>query len=136
MSAPSILIVDDDPDFVAITKAVLETKEYEVKSAYDPDEGWSRLEEQIPALLILDIMMGRGAGGFVLARKIRKDPRFDKMPILMLTSMSEQTGFSFPGEKIHEKFLPVDDYIEKGIAPHAFLERVEQQLAKKSSDKT
>ncbi|MBN2270745.1 MAG: response regulator [Sedimentisphaerales bacterium] len=134
MSAPTILIIDDDPDFVAITKAILETKEYEVAFAYDPDEGWARLEGQVPALLILDVMMGRGAGGFVLARKIRKDTRFDKMPILMLTSMSEQTGFSFPGGKIHEKFLPVDEYIEKGIAPHAFLERVEQQLAKKSSD--
>jgi len=136
MTAPGILIVDDDPDFVAITKAILETKQYEVRFAYDPDEGFAKLEEAIPALLILDIMMGKGAGGFVLARKIRKDTRFDKMPILMLTSMSEQTGFSFPGDKIHEKFLPVDDYIEKGIAPHAFLERVEQQLAKKSSDKT
>ena len=132
MSAPIILIVDDDPDFVEITKAILETKQYQVRSAQDPDEGFARLEEEIPDLLILDIMMGRGAGGFVLARKIRKDSRFDHMPILMLTSMTEQTGFNFPGEPISEKFLPVDDYIEKGIEPHVFLEKVEQQLARKN----
>jgi DNA-binding response OmpR family regulator len=131
MSAPIILIVDDDPDFVEITKAILETKQYQVRSAQDPDEGFARLEEEIPDLLILDIMMGRGAGGFVLARKIRKDSRFDHVPILMLTSMTEQTGFSIPGERISEKFLPVDDYIEKGIEPHVLLEKVEQQLAKK-----
>ena len=134
MSAPSILIVDDDPDFVAITKAILETKQYEVRFAYDPDEGLAKLEQEVPDALILDIMMGKGAGGFVLARKIRKDSRFDEMPILMLTSMSEQTGFDFPGERIHPKFLPVDDYIEKGIEPHALLEKVEQQLAKKKAD--
>ena len=131
MSAPIILIVDDDPDFVEITKAILETKQYQVRSAQDPDEGFARLEEEIPDLLILDIMMGRGAGGFVLARKIRKDSRFDHVPILMLTSMTEQTGFDIPGERISEKFLPVDDYIEKGIEPHVLLEKVEQQLARK-----
>jgi len=134
MSAPSILIVDDDPDFVAITKAILETKQYQVRFAYDPDDGFAKLEEEIPDVLILDIMMGRGAGGFVLARKIRKDTRFDNVPILMLTSMTEQTGFSIPGERISEKFLPVDDYIEKGIEPHLLLEKVEQQLAKKNEN--
>jgi len=134
MSAPSILIVDDDPDFVEITKAILETKQYQVRSARDPDEGFAKLEEEVPDLLILDVMMGRGAGGFVLARKIRKDSRFDHVPILMLTSMTEQTGFDIPGERISEKFLPVDDYVEKGLKPHAFLEKVEQQLAKKTVD--
>jgi DNA-binding response OmpR family regulator len=132
MSTPIILIIDDDPDFVEITEAILETKQYQVRSAQDPDEGFAKLEEEIPDLLILDIMMGRGAGGFVLARKIRKDSRFDRMPILMLTSMTEQTGFSFPGERISDKFLPVDDYIEKSIEPHDLLEKVEQQLAKKN----
>jgi len=134
MSTPSILLVDDDPDFVEITTAILETKQYQVRSAQDPDEGLAMLEEEIPDLLILDVMMGRGAGGFVLARKIRKDSRFDQVPILMLTSMTEQTGFDIPGQRISEKFLPVDDYIEKGLKPHELLEKVEQQLAKKAVD--
>ena len=134
MSTPSILLVDDDPDFVEITTAILETKQYQVRSAGDPEEGFAKLEEEIPDLLILDVMMGRGAGGFVLARKIRKDSRFDDVPILMLTSMTEQTGFDMPGDRINEKFLPVDDYIEKGIKPHEMLEKVEQQLAKKAVD--
>jgi len=134
MSAPTILIIDDDPDFVEVTKAILETKQYKVQIAYDPDEGYAKLEEEIPDAIILDIMMGRGAGGFIFARKIRKDPRFDRVPILMLTSMSEQTGFSFPGERIHPKFLPVDDYVEKPIEPHVLLEKIEQQLAGKGGD--
>ena len=134
MSAPSILIIDDDPDFVAVTKAILETKQYQVRFAYDPDEGFAKLEEETPDAIILDVMMGKGAGGFVFARKIRKDSRFAKTPILMVTSMSEQTGFDFPGDRIHEKFLPVDDYIEKGVEPHVLLEKIEQQLAKKASD--
>lgn len=133
MSAPTILIIDDDPDFVWVMKALLETKQYKVSVAYNPDEGFAKLEEEIPDAVILDIMMGKGAEGFVFARKMRKDPRFDNTPILMLTSMRRQTGFDFPGERLHPKFLPVDEYIEKGIEPQALLEKIEQQLAKKSS---
>jgi DNA-binding response OmpR family regulator len=105
-----------------------------VSAAYDPEEGFAKLEEEVPDALILDVMMGKGAEGFIVARKIRKDPRFDKMPILMMTSMREQTGFDFPGERIHSKFLPVDDYVEKGVEPQALLDKVEQLLAGKGSD--
>jgi DNA-binding response OmpR family regulator len=135
MSTPSILIIDDDPDFVEVTKVILETKQYVVKSAGNPEDGWASLAEEVPDLLILDIMMGRGAEGFIMARKIRKDPRYAEMPILMLTSMREQTGFDFPGERIHAKFLPVDDYVEKGIEPEVLLEKIEQRLTKKAGDK-
>jgi len=134
MSAPTILIIDDDPDFVEVTKVLLETKQYNVRFAYSPEEGLAKLEEETPDALILDVMMGKGAEGFILARKIRKDPRFDKMPILMLTSMREQTGFDFPGQRIHSKFLPVDDYVEKGVEPQALLGKIEQQLAGKGDD--
>lgn len=134
MSAPSILIIDDDPDFVEVTKVILETKQYDVRFAYNPEEGLARLEEETPDVLILDVMMGKGAEGFIFARNIRKDPRFEKMPILMLTSMREQTGFDFPGERIHSKFLPVDDYVEKDVEPQVLLEKIEQQLARKGDD--
>jgi DNA-binding response OmpR family regulator len=131
MSEASILIIDDDPDFVQITKTILETKQYIVSCAYNAEEGFARLEEESPDAIILDIMMGRGAEGFIFARKMRKNPRFARIPILMLTSMREQTGFDFPGERIHPKFLPVDEYIEKPIEPQVLLEKIEQQLARK-----
>ena len=132
MSTQTILIIDDDPDFVEIVKAILETKQYNVNYAYNPEDGFTKLEENPPDALILDVMMGKRAEGFIFARKMRKDSRFDKIPILMLTSMHQQTGFNFPGERIHSKFLPVDDYIEKGVEPSVILEKVEQQLAKNS----
>ena len=132
MSIPIILIIDDDPQFVEITKEILETKPYKVSCAYDANEGFAKLAEEIPDAIILDIMMGKGAEGFIFARKIRKDHRFAKIPILMLTSMREQTGFDFPGERIHPKFLPVDEYVEKPIEPQVLLEKIKQQLAKKN----
>jgi CheY-like chemotaxis protein len=133
MSSPSILIIDDDPDFVDVTKAVLETKQYKVDFAYNADEGFAKLQEEIPDVIILDIMMGKCAEGFIFARKIKKDPRLAKIPILVLTSMREQTGFDIPGERIHPKFFPVDEYLEKPIEPQVLLDRIEQQLAKQNA---
>lgn len=133
MSEAGILIIDDDPDFVQITRMILETKQYKVSCAYNADEGFAKLEERAPDAIILDIMMGRGAEGFIFARKIRKDPRFAGIPILMLTSMREQTGFDFPGERIHPKFLPIDEYIEKPIEPQILLEKIEELLAKQNA---
>lgn len=72
MSSPSILIIDDDPDFVDITKAVLETRQYKVDFAYNADEGFAKLQEEVPDVIILDIMMGKCAEGFIFARKMKK----------------------------------------------------------------
>ena len=135
MSMAKIQIVDDDKDLVDGMKRFLEKRDYSVSVAYDPDEGAAVLEQDLPDLIILDVMMGRGAGGFVLARKLRKEARYDNVPILMLTGMREQTGFSSPaGDPKHAKFLPVDEFLEKPIALPDLLEKIESQLAKKSSD--
>ena len=134
MAAASILIIDDDTEFVELTKTILEAQQYDVICAYDAHEGFARLEECIPDVILLDIMMEKGAEGFIFARKIRKDRRFTKIPILMITSMREQTGFDFPGEPIHPKFLPVDEYIEKPFEPQALLEKIERQLTTRNVD--
>jgi CheY-like chemotaxis protein len=128
-----VLIIDDDPNFVDVTKAVLETRQYKVDCAYNADEGFAKLKEAVPDVIILDIMMGKCAEGFIFARMIKKDPRLAKIPILVLTSMREQTGFDFPGERIHPKFFPIDEYVEKPIEPQVLLEKIEQQLAKQNA---
>jgi len=134
MNPAHVLIIDDDPDFVEMTKSVLEARQYKVSCAYDANEGFVRLEEDIPDVIILDIMMGKGTEGFIFDRKIRKDSRFAEIPIVMLTSMREQTGFEFPGERVHPIFLPVDIYVEKPFESQALLGEIERQLARKNID--
>jgi len=53
MNPAHVLIIDDDPDFVEITQSVLETRQYRVSCAYDANEGFARLEEDIPDVIIL-----------------------------------------------------------------------------------
>ena len=75
-----VLIVDDDPDFVAGIRAILD-QEYDTSVAYNPKAGWDALKAERPDLLCLDIMMGRGAEGVMMARKIRRDPELRNMPV-------------------------------------------------------
>ena len=122
--AKRLLIIDDDPDFVSGIKAILDTAGFEVAVAYDPKEGLKALQTEQYDLLLLDIMMGRGAEGVMIARKLRKDPKLREMPVLIITGMREQIAFLFPGEPIHPRFVEVDELVEKPVEPNLLLEKV------------
>ena len=119
-----LLILDDDPDFVSGIKTILDSADFEVDIAYNPKEGLKALQSQQYDLLLLDIMMGRGAEGVMIARKLRKDPKLRKMPVLIITGMREQIAFLFPGEPIHPRFVEVDELVEKPVEPKLLLEKV------------
>lgn len=129
MSKAKIMVIDDDADFIDFVRIVLESGGYEVRTAMSQEEGWKKLDEEVPDLITLDMMMRKGAEGFVIARKLRKDARFGKVPILMMTSMREQTGFDMPGGRIDETFLPIDEFMEKPVDPKVLLEKVGKRLA-------
>ena len=125
-----ILIIDDDNDFLEATKIILESRNYEVISADNTKDGLLLLENKNPDLLILDNMMENKAAGIIISRQLRKNPKFQKLPILMLTGMREQTGFFFPDEPKHSRFLPVNEFLEKPTPPEILLEKVEKLLLK------
>ena len=123
-----LLIVDDDPDFVAGIKAILDAAEYETDVAYNPKDGFAALKARRYDLLLLDIMMGRGAEGVMMARKIRKDPALRDLPVLIITGIREQIAFLFPGQAVHPHFVPLDELLEKPVEPELLLEKVEALL--------
>ncbi|HID94203.1 MAG TPA: response regulator [bacterium (Candidatus Stahlbacteria)] len=123
-----ILIVDDDPDFVEATKIVLESKSYKVAVASDGREGLQAVKKEKPDLIILDIMMTTGDEGFDVCRKLKRDPKYKDIPILMLTALQKKTGFDFKSEVGDEYWLPVEDYVDKPLPPSELLSRVEKLL--------
>jgi CheY-like chemotaxis protein len=120
----NLLIIDDDPDFVDAIKAILDAANYAVDVAYNPKEGLKALQSQAYDLLLLDIMMGRGAEGIMIARKLRNDPKLREMPVLIITGVREQIAFLFPGEAVHPRFVAVDELVEKPVEPALLLEKV------------
>jgi len=134
-SKAKLLVIDDDPDFVDGIKAILESADYLVDAAFNPKDGLRALEKGHYDLLLLDIMMGRGAEGIMIARKLRKDPKLSRIPVLIITGIREQIAFLFPGEAIHPGFVPVDELVEKPVEPTFLLERVSALLQAAESRK-
>ena len=134
MGPKSILIIDDDPDFVHGLRLILESANYKTEAAHSPKDGFAILEKKTFDLVILDLMMGRGAEGIIAARRLKKQKELHIPPILMLTGVKEQTGFFFVGDPKHETFLPVDGFLEKPVDKAVLLKEVERLLHTAEAD--
>jgi len=130
MDGKRILMIDDDPDYVNAVKMVLEKANYAVQATYSPKDGYQALEKSAFDLVILDCMMGRGAEGILIARKLKKKKELGELPILMITGIREQTGFFFVGDPRDETYLPVDGFLEKPVRPDVLLQEVEKLLGR------
>ena len=123
-----ILLIDDDADFVEVTKIILESKPYEVIVASNGDKGLQKAREEKPDLILLDVIMPV-ADGFTAAEQLKKDPRLSKIPVLMLTAFAAKRGeTTIPVSRGYT--LEADDYIDKPVSPEELLARVEKHLKK------
>lgn len=125
-----ILLVDDDPDFLEMHKAVLENRGYEVFTATSAQEGLGRVRAEMPDLIVLDLMMEKHDAGFSFSKTIKTDPLFRKIPILMVTSVAEATGYRFSLEE-DGYWMKTDDFLNKPVPPEVLLETVDKLLQKR-----
>lgn len=122
-----ILIVEDDIDAIEAMKVVLESKKYQVISTTDGKDGFEKAKIEKPDLIILDVMMRHETEGFDIAQNLRRNEQTKYIPILMITSITQKTGFLFSPDTDGE-FLPVDDFIEKPVQPDDLIQRVQKLL--------
>src|SRR5512139_1317408 len=109
-----ILIIDDDPDFITATRAVLAGAGYEVDSSSKAAEAMTRVRTFEPDLIVLDVMMETGTSGFKVSYEVRKDPHFARTPILMVTAIHQTTTLRFSPETDGE-YLPVQKLLDKPV---------------------
>ncbi len=130
MSAKTILIIDDDIDLVEIVRLTLEREGYAVLDAQSGERGLVVAKESGPDLILLDVMMGQVDEGFQTAYALRQDPQTSDIPILMLTAVTDQTGFDFDPSR-DKDFLPVDEFVEKPVSPRQLVDLVRKHLPTK-----
>jgi two-component system alkaline phosphatase synthesis response regulator PhoP len=127
---PYILIVDDDPDILEGILTILEGQSYRLATARDGKKCMEMIEDELPDLLILDLLMPRMDGWGVI-REMRSEPRFASVPIMVLTTVIEdasrrryelETGLA----------MDVQDYVQKPAKPADLINRIERQLQKNS----
>lgn len=123
----TILIVDDDPDIINSVTLVLNANGFQVECASNTEQAMAALENRIPDMMILDVMMSTVDEGFQLSYRIRGEERLSQIPILMMTGVARETGFSFDPDK-DGAWLPVNEYVEKPVDPPELLRRVKRLL--------
>ena len=123
---PSILVVDDDPDILDGILMILDSQDFQLRTARDGVMCLEELSKEIPDLLILDLLMPRMDGWGVI-REVRSNPRYANMPIMILTTVIEdasrrryelETGYS----------MDIQAYIEKPAKPNELIDQVQKLL--------
>ena len=121
MKETTILVVDDDPVIVKFVSANLKARGFNVVAAEDGEAAIKAMEQTLPDLVILDIMMP-GMDGVEVCSRIRE---WSKVPIIMLTAKNELN------DKVELLNLGADDYITKPFGIEELLARVRAILRRK-----
>jgi CheY-like chemotaxis protein len=110
----TILIADDDPDYLFQTVFNLEKAGYKTVAVESQAEAESVIKRFRPHLAIFDLMMENDDSGFILCYKIKK--KYPDIPVIVATAVSKETGLSFSIDSEQEKaWIRADRYLEKGI---------------------
>src|SRR5687767_12474150 len=91
MAKPKILVVDDDPEIVTMLSLRLGRRGYDVQTASDGHKAIELAKRELPALVLLDVMMP-GKSGWEVARALKSDPVTEKIKIVMVTAIGEQVN--------------------------------------------
>jgi CheY-like chemotaxis protein len=119
----SILLVDDDPDFLEQNRMLLEANGYAVRTALSGRECLAQVEAGRPDLIILDMVMGERQEGFDVSRELRNSEYTKGIPLVMITSVNDATPFRIEPDRT---WLPVDALIEKPVDPLLLLSVVQR----------
>lgn len=116
-----ILVVDDEPDIVALVVYHLAKSGYRVSSASTGPDAVAVAKRERPALVVLDLMLP-GLSGFDVLREIRGDAGTKDIAVLMLTARKEEP------DRIKGLSLGADDYLTKPFSPQELVLRVQAIL--------
>ena len=116
-----ILVVDDTPANVKLLVDLLGARGYSPVAAASGEEALARIAEQVPDLVLLDIMMP-GLSGYDVCRRIRADPATALLPVVLCTSLDPKQ------ERIHGIEAGADDFIPKPINQQELFARVKSLL--------
>jgi CheY-like chemotaxis protein len=121
-----ILIVDDDPDFVEMTRIVLEQQGYEIGSASNGSEALQAIRADKPDLVVLDVIMSSILDGLNVTQELQGDPEHQDIPILMVTSIAN-TDYAalFPTDE----YVHINAFMTKPIAPDELVSQVKRLLS-------
>jgi len=125
--AKTVLMIDDDPEFVEATTNLLEAKGYEVESASNGKDGFEKAKAVNPDIILLDVMMTTESEGFDVARAMHKEESLKNTPVIIISGIRKEMNLPF-GFEPDEEWLPVKAVLEKPIKPDLLLSTIEENI--------
>ncbi|HEY6908334.1 MAG TPA: response regulator [Myxococcales bacterium] len=120
--AKRILIVDDEPNIVTSLEFLMRREGFEVDIAADGEQALRAVGRIVPDLVLLDIMLPR-VNGFEVCEKLRNDPRYSRVKIVMLTAKGRDTDVA------KGMALGADLYVTKPFSTKELVAQIGQMLA-------
>ncbi len=122
----TVLLVDDDADFVEMNRVLLEDGGYAVRVAYSGRQCLEEVSAHRPDLIILDMVMEKPSDGFDVSRELRNSEYTKSIPLVMITSANDAIPFRIEPDRT---WLPVDALVEKPVDPALLVEMVGRMLS-------
>jgi DNA-binding NarL/FixJ family response regulator len=116
-----LLLIDDDPNLILLVRDYLEFRGYEVLTADNGKEALDLLAQNLPDMIVCDIMMPE-MDGYALIENIRKNPRTSWIPVLFLSARGQSQ------DRIKGLNLGADVYMVKPFEPEELVAQVESSL--------
>jgi len=123
----TILVVDDDIDYLFQIQLQLKNMGYEVITAESQKEGEQIIGSTKPDLAIYDLMMESEDSGFILSYKTKQ--KYPDVPIIIATAVASETGMSFGlNTEEEQRWIKADLYLEKGIRKEQLQKEIDKLL--------
>ena len=128
----TILMVDDDQDYLYQLKVRVESFGFQTILAEGQKEAEALIEKSKPDLAILDLMMENEDSGFILCYKMKK--KYPDVPIIIATGVAAETGITFDiNDENNRKWIKADRFLDKGIRTELLIEEINKLLIKINS---
>ncbi len=116
-----ILIVDDSNTNIVLLEAILNSRGYDIRTAYNVDEAYTMLDKDRPALILLDLLMPR-VSGYQFLDQLKSNDETRDIPVIIVSAVTDAPN-------IQKTFdLGAADYIEKPVDIKTLLAKVENTL--------
>jgi two-component system phosphate regulon response regulator PhoB len=123
--SPRILVVEDEVAIQELLRYSLEQAAFEVVSVDNAEKALAEIHQQLPAMVLLDLMLP-GMSGVALAKRLRSEARTRELPIIMVTARAEEN------DRVQGLDVGADDYVSKPFSPKELIARIRAVLRRRA----